>query len=96
MENEHEPSIYNEVIGSGDHEKWVSAMQEEMQSVDKNGPQEVVRLPKQKLSVQLLLPTYDFGKRPGRLETSIKYARAGYMSVQQMLLTYDIGTARLG
>ena len=35
------------------------------------------------MSVQHLLPTYDYGKRPRRLETRIKYAHAGTMSIQQ-------------
>ena len=38
-----------------------------------------------------MLPTYDFGIRPRRLETGIKYAQAGYMSVQLLLPTYDFG-----
>ena len=37
VENTHEPATYSEAIGSGDHEKWISAMQEEMQSLEKNG-----------------------------------------------------------
>jgi transposase InsO family protein len=52
VENSHEPSTYTEAVGSGDREKWVSAMQEEMQSLEKNGTWDVVRLPKQKKSVR--------------------------------------------
>ena len=35
VENIHEPAIYTEAVVSGDHEKWISAMQEEMQSLKK-------------------------------------------------------------
>ena len=35
VENNHEPSTYTEAVVSGDREKWISAMQEEMQSLDK-------------------------------------------------------------
>ncbi|CAM0870358.1 unnamed protein product [Alopecurus aequalis] len=52
VENTHEPSTYTEVVGSGDREKWVSAMQEEMQSLEKNGTWDGVRLPKQKKTVR--------------------------------------------
>ena len=48
MESNHEPPTYTEAIVLGDHEKWISAMQEEMQSLDKNGTWDIVRLPKQK------------------------------------------------
>ena len=47
-ENIHEPATYTEAIVSGDREKWISAMQEEMQSLEKNGTWDIVRLPKQK------------------------------------------------
>ena len=47
-----EPATYNEAIASVDREKWVSAMQEEMQSLEKNGTWDVVRLPKQKKAVR--------------------------------------------
>ena len=36
---------------SGDREKWIAAMQEEMGSLEKNGTWDVVRLPKQKKTV---------------------------------------------
>uniref|UniRef100_I1NVI3 Retrovirus-related Pol polyprotein from transposon TNT 1-94 n=1 Tax=Oryza glaberrima TaxID=4538 RepID=I1NVI3_ORYGL len=37
---------------SGDREKWISVMQEEMQSLEKNGTWELVHLPKQKKPVR--------------------------------------------
>ena len=37
VENIHEPAMYTEAVVSGDREKWISAMQEEMQSLEKNG-----------------------------------------------------------
>uniref|UniRef100_A0ACD5Y5J0 Uncharacterized protein n=1 Tax=Avena sativa TaxID=4498 RepID=A0ACD5Y5J0_AVESA len=52
VEHDTEPATYNEAVASVDREKWVSAMQEEMQSLDKNGTWEVVRLPKQKKVVR--------------------------------------------
>ncbi|CAD6242957.1 unnamed protein product [Miscanthus lutarioriparius] len=48
VENIHDPAMYTEVVVSSDREKWISAMQEEMQSLEKNGTWDVVRLPKQK------------------------------------------------
>ncbi|CAD6334611.1 unnamed protein product [Miscanthus lutarioriparius] len=48
VENIHEPVTHTEAVVFGDHEKWISSMQEEMQSLEKNGTWDVVRLPKQK------------------------------------------------
>ena len=39
---------HSEAVDSVDKEKWISAMQEEMQSLEKNGTWEIVSLPKQK------------------------------------------------
>ena len=52
VENIHEPATYTEAVVSGDREKWISAMQEEMQSLEKNGTWDVVRLPKHKKDVR--------------------------------------------
>ncbi|CAD6252655.1 unnamed protein product [Miscanthus lutarioriparius] len=41
VENIHEPATYTEVVVSGDCEKWISAIQEEMQSLEKNGTWDV-------------------------------------------------------
>ena len=46
-----EPATYIEAIDSVDKDKWISAMQEEMQSLEKNGTWEIVSLPKQKKPV---------------------------------------------
>lgn len=48
VDNTHEPTTYIEAIVSGDREKWILAMQEEMQSrtLEKNGTWDVVRLSK--------------------------------------------------
>jgi hypothetical protein len=46
-----EPSTYTEAVVSGDREKWVVAMQEEMQSLEKNGTWDIVRLPAGKKAV---------------------------------------------
>ena len=37
VENIHEPATYTKVVVFGDSEKWISTMQEEMQSLEKNG-----------------------------------------------------------
>jgi hypothetical protein len=52
VENDVEPATYTEAISSVDREKWISAMQEEMQSLEKNGTWDVVRLPKHKKAVR--------------------------------------------
>jgi hypothetical protein len=46
-----EPSTYNEAMVSNDDDKWVFAMQEEMQSLEKNGTWDIVHLPKEKKTV---------------------------------------------
>jgi hypothetical protein len=51
VENNYEPDTYSEAVGSGDREKWILAMQEEMQSLEKNGTWEIASLPKQKKTV---------------------------------------------
>lgn len=52
MEHDSEPATYNEAVVSGDRVKWLSAMQEEMQSLEKNDTWDVVPLPKQKKAVR--------------------------------------------
>ncbi|KAK1663186.1 hypothetical protein QYE76_051345 [Lolium multiflorum] len=52
VEHDTEPATYTEAVASVDHVKWISAMQEEMQSLDKNGTWDVVPLPKQKKVVR--------------------------------------------
>ena len=52
VENIHEPAMYTEAVVSCDCEKWISAMQKEMQPLEKNGTWNVVRLPKQKKAVR--------------------------------------------
>ena len=47
-----EPATYSEAVDSVDKEKWISAMQEEMQSLEKNGTWEIVSLPEKKKSVR--------------------------------------------
>ena len=46
VEDASEPATYTEAIDSVDKEKWISAMQEEMQSLEKNGTWKIVHLPK--------------------------------------------------
>ncbi|KAK1693822.1 hypothetical protein QYE76_010519 [Lolium multiflorum] len=52
MEHDTEPATYAEAVAFVDRVKWISAMQEEMQSLDKNGTWDVVLLPKQKKFVR--------------------------------------------
>ena len=52
VEHNAEPATYTEAIASVDRDKWIAAMNEEMQSLEKNGTWDVVRLPKQKKAVR--------------------------------------------
>ena len=52
VENTLEPATYIEAVVSGDREKWISTMQEEMQSLEKNGTWELVHLLKYKKPVR--------------------------------------------
>jgi hypothetical protein len=47
-----ELSTYTEAVVSGDREKWVVAMQEEKQSLEKNDTWDIVRLPSRKKAVR--------------------------------------------
>jgi hypothetical protein len=51
VEHDAELGTYIEAIALVDKEKWLGAMQEEMQSLEKNGTWDVVRMPKQKKAV---------------------------------------------
>ena len=51
VEDACEPATYSEAVDFVDNEKWISAMQEEMQSLEKNGTWEIVSLPEKKKSV---------------------------------------------
>lgn len=62
MEHDSEPATYNETVVSGNRVKWLSAMQEEMQSLEKNDTWDVVPLPKQKKAV---LCKWIFKKKEG-------------------------------
>jgi hypothetical protein len=48
VENDAKPSTYIEAVAFVDPEKWISAMQEEMQFLEKNGTWDIVLLPKHK------------------------------------------------
>jgi hypothetical protein len=50
--NVQEPLNYSEAILSIDSEKWIGAMHEEMESIEKNGTWELVRLPPDKKAVK--------------------------------------------
>ena len=52
MEDACEPATYSEAIDSEDKEKWISAMQAEMQSLEKNGTWEIVSLLEKKKHVR--------------------------------------------
>jgi hypothetical protein len=47
-----EPSTYNEAMVSNDRDKWVFAMQEQMQSLEKNGTWDIVCLLKEKKPIR--------------------------------------------
>jgi hypothetical protein len=46
VEHDAEPATYTETIASVDKVKWLGVMQEEIQSLEKNGTWDVVCLPK--------------------------------------------------
>jgi hypothetical protein len=52
VDSSYEPATYSEVIACSDREKWIVAMQDEMQSLEKNCTWDVVPLPKGKKSVR--------------------------------------------
>jgi hypothetical protein len=52
VENIHEPATYKEAVRCDDRENWISAMHEEMQSLEKNSTWEVVPLPKEKKTIR--------------------------------------------
>jgi hypothetical protein len=52
VDNIQEPLNYSEAILSLDSEKWIGAMHEEMESIEKNGTWELVRLPPDKKAVK--------------------------------------------
>ena len=49
VEDTCEPATNSEVVESVDKEKWISAIQEEMQSLEKNGTWEIVSLPEKEV-----------------------------------------------
>jgi hypothetical protein len=51
VENDPEPTTYTEAIASIERQKYISAIQKEMQSLEKNGTWYVVHLPKHKKDV---------------------------------------------
>ena len=55
VENCHELATYTEVVRCGDRENWISAMHEEMQSLEKNSTWEVMPLPEKKKTIRCKL-----------------------------------------
>jgi hypothetical protein len=52
VDNVQKPLNYSETILSTDSEKWMGAMHEEMESLDKNDTWEIVRLPSSKKAIK--------------------------------------------
>jgi hypothetical protein len=52
VDSSYEPATYSEAIACSDREKWIAAMQDEMQSLEKNCTWNVVPLPKGKKHVR--------------------------------------------
>jgi hypothetical protein len=52
VDSSYEPATYSEAIACSDREKWIAAMQDEMQSLEKNCTWDVVPLPKGKKLVR--------------------------------------------
>ena len=52
IESSKEPSTYEEAVSCSDSNKWMIGMQEEMESLHKNGTWDMVRLPKGKKAIR--------------------------------------------
>ena len=52
IEGNSEPSSYSEAIISGDSNKWMTAMHDEMESLEKNGTWDLVKLPREKKPIR--------------------------------------------
>ena len=52
IESSEEPSTYEKAVNCSDLGKWMIAMQEEMESLYKNGTWDMVRLPKGKKAIR--------------------------------------------
>ena len=52
IESNEEPSTYEEAVSCSDSGKWMIVMQEEMESLHKNGTWDMVRLPKGKKAIR--------------------------------------------
>ena len=52
VDNCHEPATYTEAFRCGDRENWISAMHEEMHSLEKNSTWEVMPLPEKKKTIR--------------------------------------------
>lgn len=52
IEGNVEPSSYSEAIISGDSNKWMTAMHDEMESLEKNGTGDLVKLPREKKPIR--------------------------------------------
>ena len=52
IESSEEPSTYEETVSCSDSSKWMISMQEEMESLHKNGTWDLVRLPKGKKAIR--------------------------------------------
>ena len=68
IEGNSEPSNYSEANTSADRNNWMTAMQDEMESLEKNGTWDLVKLPKNKkpavrLTFPLLQPVSPFLSR---------------------------------
>ncbi|KAK1614039.1 hypothetical protein QYE76_019556 [Lolium multiflorum] len=99
VEHDIEPATYTEAIASVDKEKWVGAMQEEMQSLEKNGTWDVVHLPKQKKAVRKWIFKRKEGlspNEPPRFKASSIRAFFGIVAMHDLELEQlDVKTAFL-
>ena len=65
VENTHEPATYHEANGCGECEKWILAMHEEMQSLEKNSTWEIVPLPQKKKKKKIIRYKWIFKRKEG-------------------------------
>ena len=84
IESNQEPSTYEEVVNCNDSSKWMIVMQEEMESLHKNGACDMVRLPREKKTIRC---KWVFKKKEGTpdVENAMSKARLAAKGYNQIL-----------
>nr|GEY87203.1 retrotransposon protein, putative, Ty1-copia subclass [Tanacetum cinerariifolium] len=87
IEGTTEPSTYTEAISSDECNKWITAMHEEMESFEKNGAWELVKLPKEKKPAN----GFSKGKKHSSIRTLLSIVAMRDYELEQL----DVKTAFL-